>query len=351
MVNAVSIAPFGAHPGGLINRCLPEVESYADDDVFIREYRKAAESQDILDRWLKEWVLDCPTHDAYLTQLGHQRLMLLKGRAQEDVWKYELNTLAKNISLKPTYSMTEMMVVVGARVMRDKILENKYKTILTGIGVSALAAWLASYQLKKSGYDIELVIGSGAFGHSPRPANVDLNNYCNMMTCKIITDTMDVYGVIVGGAKNSCLGALGAGQIDKWGNINSTKLSNDLFLVGAGGGNDVVSGAREVVVVAHQSAKRFVERVSYITMPGERVKTLVSTLGVMEKPGDKEEFILTHYLTTPEPLTPEQRIRKVKDNCGWELEISPSIKESLAPTMEELTILRLLDPKREFIGS
>jgi acyl CoA:acetate/3-ketoacid CoA transferase alpha subunit/acyl CoA:acetate/3-ketoacid CoA transferase beta subunit len=350
MVNAVAITPFGAHPGGLINRGLPEVEPYGDDDDFIGEYRKATEAPPILDSWLKEWVLNCPTHEDYLTQLGHHRLMLLKGKAQEDVWQYELNALADNISLDLEYNSAEMMVVAAARLMQDKILKNNYKTMLTGVGVSALAGWLASYQLKKRGYDIELVIGSGAFGHSPRPANVGLNNYCNIMTCKIITDTQDVYGVIVGGVKSSCLGALGAGQIDKWGNINSTKLSDDLFLVGAGGGNDVVSGAREVVVVAHQSSRRFVEKVPYISMPGERVTTLVSTLGVMEKIGHNKEFTLTHYLSTPESLTQEQRIKKISENCGWELKMSASLKEIPPPTMDELTILRLLDPKREYLA-
>ncbi|OGW12099.1 MAG: hypothetical protein A3G93_07130 [Nitrospinae bacterium RIFCSPLOWO2_12_FULL_45_22] len=350
MVNAVVITPFGAHPGGLINRCLPEVEPYADDDDFISPYRKATEAPHTLDKWLKEWVLDCPTHDDYLTKLGHQRLMLLKGKAQEDTWQYRLNLLAKDISLEEKYNPAEMMVIAAARLMLDKILKNNYKTILTGVGVSALAAWLASYQLKKRGYDIELVIGSGAFGHSPRPGNVDLNNYSNIMTCKMISDTLDIYGVMVGGAKNNCLGALGAGQIDKWGNINSTRVSDDLFLVGAGGGNDVASGAREIVVAAHQSAKRFVEKVPYISMPGERVKTLVSTLGVMEKLGDDKEFTLTQYLSTPEPLTPEQRIKKIKENCGWELKISSNTHGVPVPTVEELLTLRLLDPKKEFIG-
>jgi acyl CoA:acetate/3-ketoacid CoA transferase alpha subunit/acyl CoA:acetate/3-ketoacid CoA transferase beta subunit len=348
-VRAVAIAPFGAHPGGLINRGLPEIESYADDDDFIAEYRKATEIPQTLDSWLEEWVLDCPTHEDYLTKLGYQRLMLLKGKAQEDSWQYELNSLANSISLSPQFNPAEMMVVAAARLMREKILKNSYKVMLTGVGLSAIAGWLASYQLKREGYDIEMVIGSGAFGHSPRPANVGLNNYCNIMTCKMISDTLDVYGVMVGGAMNSCLGALGAGQIDKYGNINSTKTAEELFLIGAGGGNDVASGAREIVVVAHQSAKRFVDKVPYISMPGERVKALVSSLGVMEKLGQDKEFTLVQYFPTTEPVSQEKRIKQIKDNCGWDLKISPEIKEALPPTIDELILLRVLDPKKEFI--
>jgi len=349
-VKAVVVAPFGAHPGGLLNNGLPEVEPYADDDEFIEEYRKASEDPYTLDRWLKEWVLDCEDHHAYLTQLGYQRLMRLKGKAQRDSWLYELHALADDLSLDASYNPTEMMIIAAARLIKEKVLKNQYKVLLTGVGVSAMAGWLAGYQLWQEGYDLELVVGSGAFGHSPRPANVGLNNYGNLITCKMMTDTLDVYGVMLGGPMNSSLGVLGAGQIDKYGNINSTRVSEELFLIGAGGGNDVVSGAREVVVVAHQSPKRFVEKVSYVSMPGERVKTLVSPLAIMEKLDQDQEFSLTQYLPTPTLGSPEEHIQRIRENCGWELKIGPHPRPVPPPREEELWLLRVLDTKREFIG-
>ena len=90
-------------------------------------------------------------------------------------------------------------------------------------------------------------------------------------------------GVFTAGATNRCIGVLGGGQVDRFGNINSTWMNEDLYLTGSGGANDVASGAKEVVVVMQQSARRFLEKVPYITAPGHAVRTLVSTMGVFQK--------------------------------------------------------------------
>ena len=97
-----------------------------------------------------------------------------------------------------------------------------------------------------------------------------------------------------------------------------------------------------------QSRERFLEEVPFITCPGQKVKMLVTNLAVFEKRG--EEFILTKYLAGPGFSTQEARIRKIKENCGWDLKVAETVEEIVPPTAEELAILRSLDPQGFFIG-
>ncbi len=349
MVSSVSVVPFGAHPCGLGNIGLKEFDAYGEDYDFMTEHQKASENPDTLDAWIKEWVLDCPNHEDYLRKLGYEKLLFLKGKAIKGVWEQELESLLESISTSEEYNPTEMMVVAAARKIRERVLRNRYRIIHTGVGTAALAAWMAYHQLRKEGYDVDMVHGGGACGYSPRPADPFLN-ISNTATSKMLSDTFEAYGVIVGGETNNCISALGTAQIDKYGNINTLKLSEEQYMIGAGGANDAASGAREVVVVTTQSRGRFLEKVPYISCPGDRVRTLVSSLGVFEKIGDDPEFTLTQYFPDAKLKTAEENIGRVRENCGWELKVSPQIEEAPRATLEELLILRLLDAKKNFIG-
>jgi acyl CoA:acetate/3-ketoacid CoA transferase beta subunit len=64
------------------------------------------------------------------------------------------------------------------------------------------------------------------------------------------------------GAQTSSVGILGAGQVDKFGNVNTTRISDaGPYLVGSGGANDVASGASETIVTLEHSKDRFLEQV------------------------------------------------------------------------------------------
>lgn len=103
------------------------------------------------------------------------------------------------------------------------------------------------------------------------------------------------------------------------------------------------------VVVAAHAKNSFLDKVNYITSPGESVKTLVSTLGLFEKVGDDLEFTLTGYFQNPRFITPEDHIRYIKDNCSWDLMVSPHLQEIPLPSIEELILLRIFDPKRLYL--
>src|SRR5207247_5441731 len=130
------------------------------------------------------------------------------------------------------------------------------------------------------------------------------------------------------------IGSLGAAQVDKHGNINSTEVPGEYLLMGSGGANDVVSCATESVVIASQSKERFLDKVPYITGPGDRVSALVSTLGVFEK--DQGEFVLTAVFDQ----NTDEAARECVARCGWDLKVARKIRSIEPPSREELRMLR-----------
>jgi len=148
-------------------------------------------------------------------------------------------------------------------------------------------------------------------------------------------------GVFVGGRQNRCLSLLGAGQIDRYGNINSTVTSDGQFLVGSGGANDAMN-AREVILALDHSRDRLVETLPYITGRGHAVTTVVSSKGVLRKQGTCGEFYLMACFPDRESGSLDERVKEAQDQCGWPLKRAVPVEEVAAPDQEELDLLRWL---------
>ena len=346
-VRAVVETPHGNHPGGMYGMNVPELEGYAEDIEWILECRRAFRKPETADAWIKEWMLDLPDHAAYLSKLGYGRIMEIKGRAHTDAWVSELDTLSPKLSTSATASPSEWMVVAAARMLVEKVRAHGYKTFLAGVGNSNLAAWLAAYQLKHAGAEVELMAETGMVGYLPRPAEPFVFSFRNFPSCKMLTDILHVMGIFMGGRHNQCMGSLAAGQIDKHGNINSTIMPGVTYITGSGGANDITSSAREVVVCLQQSARRFVDKVPYITAPGRTVRTVVSDLGVYGKTGEHGELrLIGLFGDRPEAGA----VKAAREACGWDLQVGPMLRRFTAPTAEELALVRLFDPRRYFLG-
>ena len=349
-VRSVSLVPFGAHPQGMSNLGIEEFDTYEWDYEFIDDFQKATRKPEDHQRWIKRWVLDCNSQEDYLQKLGDKKILFLKGKAHSDSWMHELRSIENRISQSQQYNPIEMMTVAASRMLKEKVIQNSYNVILSGAGTANLAAWMGYYQLKEEGHYVNLAAEMGFLGYAPRPVDPFIFSFKNLPSCKMLTDVVNILGIFVGGSNNRCIGSLGAGQIDKYGNINSTKISNELYLTGSGGSNDVASSAAETIVTIEQSADRFLERISYITCPGDSVRTLISTMGVFEKLGSENEFTLTQYFPDPEVSGHQKIVEKIKQKCGWELKVSNNVTEVTPPTQKELEILRLFDPRGYFIG-
>jgi len=345
MVKAVCEVPYGAHPAGMPNCGLPEFEHYFEDYDFLTENREASRDDRKFSEWVKYWILDCKDYNEYLAKLGRDRLLYLRGKAHSDSWKDEIVAEQPNLDFSKEPNPLEKAVVTAAQVINDKFVAGGYKTILAGVGLPHLAGWLATYKLKEKGYDVDLMAEIGMFGHLPRASDPFIFSYHNMHTCKILNNNETMLGVFVGGSSNQCLGILGSGQIDKYGNGNSTKLPGLAYLVGSGGANDIANGNRETVAVISADRQRLVEEVPYITFSGKNVKTLVTDVGIFEKIGGEETFTLTAYIPFKPKQTIEEAINGIKERVGWELKVSPNLKEVQPVAQEEVTLLRLFDPK------
>lgn len=349
-VRSVSPVPFGAHPHGMSNLGLREFDAYEEDYDFINDFQEATKKPETHHRWIEEWILDCESQENYLQKLGHERALFLKGKADSDSWIHELRSLENEISPIQQYNAIEMMTIIAARKLKEKVLENSYYIILSGAGAANLAAWMGYYMLKEEGCYVNLAAEMGFLGYSPRPVDPFIFSFKNLPSCKMLTDVVNVLGIFVGGSNNRSIGSLGAGQIDRYGNINSTKISKEIYLTGSGGSNDVSSTASEIVVSVEQSPNRFVESIPYITCLGHKVRTLISTMGIFEKLGDDHEFTLTQYFPDPLLSDPQKILEKIRQNCGWDLKVSKDLNEVTPPSKKELEILRLFDPRGYFIG-
>lgn len=342
IVKAVCVAPRGAHPHNLNAQSLPEFDGYDLDRKFLTEFRKASENAQTFEKWIQEWVLGAGSHDAYLKKLEG----LCNKATSPAIRKQPAGEDHDGGEHPPTPD--ELAIISGARAIRDLVIKNRYKTMFAGIGLSGLAGWCAYYLLKEQGYEIDLI--AGGIGYQPCPGDPLLISPAIMATAKMISDSFDVHGVSAGGVNSHCIGVLGAGQIDKAGSINSTIIKNpnkgDIYLSGAGGGNDIASVVKEVVIVAVQRANRMVEQVSYVTCPGTRVSTLATNEGLYVK--QNNELMLKGYFFS-ELSAPEERVKKIAQTCGWELNTMPELDKLALPTAQEMNLVRTLDSEKIFL--
>ncbi len=167
LVNAVCVAPRGAHPQNMSAQSLSEFEGYELDYAFLKAFRKATEDADAYSRWVKDWILDCPSHDAYLEKLGERRAQDVKGGAKRQASANEKKVPAAAPADEKEATATEYAIIGGARIIKDIILAHQYKSMFAGIGLSGLAGWCAYYFLKEQDYHVDLI--AAGIGYQPMP--------------------------------------------------------------------------------------------------------------------------------------------------------------------------------------
>src|SRR5262249_9405858 len=137
-------------------------------------------------------------------------------------------------------------------------------------------------------------------------------------------------------------GFLGAAQIDRFGNLNSTVIGDydapKVRLPGGGGAPEIATSAREVYVMLRQTPRTFVEKLDFRTSSGERVTFVVTALGVREPDDETGELTLTR-------VHPGVEAEQVREATGWELRVADPLGETKPPTEHELERLRALRTK------
>ena len=346
-VVAVCEVPYGSHPYGNYATGIPELRAYANDYPFMTEHRSAQNSAERYDEWLERWVYEPGSAQGYLDRLGADRLDALEYLAGAETWREELEHHGEALDHDVPATPVEEMIVQAARRTVARARDGGFDLVLSGVGQAALAAWLASHLASEQGVEFALAAETGMYGHDPRPADPFLVNYRNMPTTTLLSDVFETLGLHACGGNNRCLTTLGAGQLDKHGNVNSSWNADGTFIVGSGGANDLANASGELLIVAAQRKGAFREKVDFVTSPGTRVATVVSTMGVFEKRDG--ELVLTACFASAGD-SPDDVAAKIRERCDWELRTADEL-EWLAPaTADELATLRVFDPTRAFLG-
>ncbi|KYG51379.1 MULTISPECIES: CoA-transferase [Streptomyces] len=335
-------APFGAHPGGVFpgpsGARLP-VRGYVEDVDHWIAVREASRRPDF-DDWIEEWILAPADHDAYLAKLGPERLEELALAAEAPA------PLPVGARREDPPNGTERAAVWLADLVARRVEETGADTVLAGAGLANLAAWVGVGRAKEAGHRVALAAELGLWDYTPTPGDPFIFSFSNFPSSTMLLDTEQVLGNLVNGRFLRSIACVGTAQIDRHGNINTTRIDGGPYLVGSGGGNDVITNADEVLVVGTMDRRRFVERCGYVTSPGARVGTVVTDLGVLSK--QDGELVLTHVAPGPEPLA--DRVARVRDHCGWDVTVSPLLRELREVTNADVAELRSFDPEGYFLG-
>lgn len=331
-VLAVAEVPLGAHPGGVFARDLP-VAGYGEDYDFWFDARAATRADDY-DDWIHRWVLDVGDQEGYLERLGDDRVQRLRARAEPDSWHGD----EEKVDVDTPPNRWEQAAVYAARHVAERALALGADAVLAGAGVANLAAWLGVAMARERGSEVALTAEIGMWDYDPVPADPFVLNHRNFWRTTMLTDASTVLGAMIGEPATTTLACLGAAQIDRSGNLNTTRTSDGRFLVGSGGGNDVASVAAEVVVVGTLSPSRTPPSLGYVTSPGRAVRAFITDLGILER-DDSGELVLT---VAP---SGSGAIDTAREACGWELRVASEVRALSPITTEEVEALRRWDPR------
>jgi len=242
------------------------------------------------------------------------------------------------------------MIVAAARELAGQ------HVCFVGVGLPNIAVNLAKRTVAP---DMELVYEAGVFGARPARLPLSIGDPTIVTGATSVVSMYELFSFYLQGGLID-VGFLGAAQIDRFGNINTTVIgpfgAPITRLPGSGGACEIAINARQVFVIMRQSARSFVERIDFRTSPGnlggaeqaERIRreggwlgrgpsVVVTDLGIWHFDEDGEMRL--------DSLHPGATLDDVRATVGWAPRINPSLATTPPPTDEELQLIREeLDP-------
>jgi acyl CoA:acetate/3-ketoacid CoA transferase alpha subunit len=301
-VLAVCESPFGAHPQPLhFPNELLQVSSYRDDFEHYELWRQLSLDPELF-RNFQTQVLDAEDPElAYQRFVGPARLVELSApERRERAPQAAVPSL--RIAAVPSASeltSSERMVLLAARAIVRRARALELCSLLAGIGQAFAAARLAAVISEGSKWPLEISVETGMSGVDPWTCHPFLLSRQTIVSAARLSSVETVLGALTCGAQNRCLGVIGAAQVDRMGNLNSSFAGGEL-LVGSGGANDIASSASEVLVLCPADPKRLLPRVEFVTSPGRRVRTIVTERGVLERVRSDTAWQLSDALEPPQ---------------------------------------------------
>ncbi len=265
-VLAVVEAPFGAHPGGLVRaadcRCRPTARTSRSGA------RRAPPPATTSTPGPGTGCSSPPPTTRISSGWASDRLDWLSSRTDPESWRERRRGPSRRRRPSPTSKWEHAAAYGRPRARGRRRRAHDADAVLAGAGVANLAAWVAVARARAGGSAVRLTAELGLWGYTPTPADPYIFNHRVFPGSPLLADASTVLGMVVGGPGTRTIACLGAAQVDRDGNLNSTLIPGGPFLVGSGGANDVASRAAACVVVALARPDRLVERVGFVTSPG-----------------------------------------------------------------------------------
>ena len=226
-----------------------------------------------------------------------------------------------------TYTQDEVMAVAAARRLGNG------DVVFVGIGLPSQACNLAR---ATHAPDCVLIYESGTIGAKPARPPLSIGDGELAETADAVVSVPEIFAYWLQAGRID-VGFLGAAQIDRHGNLNSTVIGSydrpTVRLPGAGGAPEIARNAKDVFVMLRQSPRTFVEQLDFTSSVGDRVRVVITDLGILERVDG--ELTLTHV----HPGVTADDARKA---TGWELRVAPDLATTAPPSDDELAALRRL---------
>ena len=249
-----------------------------------------------------------------------------------------------------SFTKSEMMIVAAARELAGQ------RVCFVGVGLPNIAVNLAQRTVAP---DLELVYEAGVFGARPARLPLSIGDPTIVSGATAAVSMFELFAFYLQGGLVD-VGFLGAAQIDRFGNINTTVIGDyqhpKTRLPGSGGACEIAINARQIFVIMRQSKRSFVEKIDFRTSAGnlggaEKAERIRREQGWL---GRGPSVVVTdlgiyHFDETGEMrldfLHPGATLDAVRDSIGWEPKVASDVRATPEPTAEELRLIRVeLDP-------
>ena len=221
----------------------------------------------------------------------------------------------------------DVQTIVAARSLAGK------RSCFIGVGRPSTAAILARMVHNP---ELVLVYESGTIGAKPHRVPLSIGDGELAETADLVVSVPEMFNYWIGPGRVQ-VAFLGAAQVDRFANLNSTVIGDyehpRTRLPGAGGAPEIATGCEEVVVIAPHSPRTFVERLDFRTTTGERTTAVITDLGVLE-PRDGELTLTSVH--------PGVTLDQVREATGWELRVADRVAVTEPPTAAERDALEEL---------
>jgi glutaconate CoA-transferase subunit B len=225
--------------------------------------------------------------------------------------------------------------------------------VFVGIGLPNIACNLAQRTVAPQ---LELVYEAGVYGAQPSRLPLSIGDPCLVTGARSVVSMSQLFQYYLQGGLID-VGFLGAAQIDRYGNLNTTVIGPyqgpKVRLPGSGGACEIALLARKVLIIARLSRRTFVERLDFTTSPGhlsggdsrsrlgdygQGPTAVITDMGIFRFDDKTREMVLTS-------LHPGCSIEAVQEQVGWPLRVADDLAETEPPTPDQLRIMREeLDP-------